>query len=151
MALNLIKGRLNHGVKQLVPNIVVKSSSGIYVHSECGKKYYDLSCGIGVTNLGHSHPVITEAVRQAAGNLVHCQQNILLHRPLLNLIDKLANTKMAKNANMDSWFFWNSGAEAVEAAVKLARHATKKANVIVFNLGYHGRTFLTMGMSTSGT
>ena len=79
------------------------------------------SCGIGVTNLGHCHAGVTRAVQKAAGELVHAQQNIMRHRPMVDLIDRLAALPFAQNSNLDSWFFWNSGAEAVEAAVKLAR------------------------------
>lgn len=70
---------------------------------------------------------------------------------MLDLIDRLADLPAAKRAGLDSWFFWNSGSEAVEASIKLARQATGKPNIIVANLGYHGRTFGTMGLTTSGT
>ncbi len=113
--------RLNHGVKHLFPNLVASSAKGSYLQTECGRRFLDFASGIGVTNLGHSHPGVTAAVREAAGTLVHAQQNIMRHRPMINLIEKLANLDLAKSAKLDSWFFWNSGAEAVEAAVKIAR------------------------------
>jgi hypothetical protein len=84
-------------------------------------KYRFSSCGIGVTNLGHCHNGVTRAVQKAAGELVHAQQNIMRHRPMVDLIDRLASLPFAQSSSLDSWFFWNSGAEAVEAAVKLAR------------------------------
>lgn len=143
--------RLFQGVKQLVPDLVVKSSKGAIVSTECGRKFLDFSCGIGVTNLGHCHAGVTRAVQKAAGELVHAQQNIMRHRPMVDLIDRLAALPFAQNSNLDSWFFWNSGAEAVEAAVKLARQATNKQNIIAVNLGYHGRTYGTMALTTSGT
>lgn len=142
--------RLFKGVKQLMPHIV-KSSKGSFVETECGKKILDFTCGIGVTNLGHCHPGVTKAAQEACGNLVHAQQNIMQHRPLLNLIDKLSNLEFSKKASLDSWFFWNSGSEAVEASIKLARQATGKPNVVVVSLGYHGRTMGTMALTTSGT
>ena len=77
--------------------------------------------GIGVINLGHSHPAVTESVTAACENLVHAQQNIMRHRPMVDLIDRLSSLEVSKKANLDSWFLWNSGAEAVEAAIKLAR------------------------------
>ncbi|CAG8725558.1 10373_t:CDS:2, partial [Gigaspora rosea] len=68
---------------------------------------------------------------------------------MLDLIGKLK--PVMPSTQFDSFFFWNSGAEAVEAAIKLARHATKKQNLIVFQGGYHGRTVGTMSLTTSKT
>ncbi len=116
-----MSGRLIHGVKHLVPDLIVKSSKGIKVNTECGRQFWDLTCGIGVTNLGHCHPGVTKAVQNAVTEVVHAQQNIMKHRPMVNLIDKLSNLKFSKFSGFDSWFFWNSGAEAVEASIKLAR------------------------------
>jgi 4-aminobutyrate aminotransferase len=118
--------RLIHGVKHVLPDVVVKSAKASYIETECGRHMLDFSCGIGVTNLGHSHPGVTKAVIEAAPQLVHAQQNIFKHRPMVNLIHKLADLKVSKSAGLDAWFFWNSGSEAVEAAVKLARHSTSK-------------------------
>lgn len=143
--------RLNHGVKHMFPNLIAKSHKGSYVTTECGRRFLDFSSGIGVTNLGHCHPGVTEAVTKAVGTLVHSQQNIMRHRPMINLIDKLASLDLSKKAGLDSWFFWNSGAEAVEAAVKIARQSTGRPNIVAMNLGYHGRTYGTMALTTSGT
>lgn len=143
--------RLNHGVKHMVPDVIVASSKGSYVFTECGRNFLDFTCGIGVTNLGHSHPRVTDAVKKGAETIVHAQQNIMRHRPMVNLIDKLASLDLPTKAGLDSWFFWNSGAEAVEAAVKIARQSTGRPNIIGANLGYHGRTYGTMALTTSGT
>lgn len=109
----------------------------------------DFTCGIGVTNLGHCHPKVTEAVQAQAGRLVHGQVNIAFQKPYLELIEKLI--PLMPHPYLDTFFFWNSGSEAVEAAVKLARHATKKQNIIVMQGSYHGRTFGTMAMTRSKT
>ena len=119
--------RLFQGVKQLLPYIV-KSSKGIHVETECGRKFIDFTCGIGVTNLGHSHDNINKAVIEAVPNLVHAQQNIMQHRPMVNLINELYQLDISKRAKLDAWFFWNSGSEAVEGAVKLARQVRIKQN-----------------------
>jgi len=142
--------RLFHGVKQLLPH-VVKSSRGAIVTTECNRNYLDFTSGIGVTNLGHSHPGVTKAVIEAAPNLVHAVQNVMVHRPMMDLITRLSDLDVSKRSGFDSWFFWNSGSEAVEASIKLARHATKKPNIIVSNLGYHGRTFGAMALTCSST
>lgn len=128
---------------------VLESGSGSYVTTVEGRKMLDFTSGIGVTNLGHCHPAVTEAARAQVGKLVHGQVNIAFHKPYLELIESLL--PLMPHASLDTFFFWNSGAEAVEAAVKLARHATKKQNIIVMQGSYHGRTFGTMAMTRSKT
>ena len=102
-----------------------------------------------VTNLGHCHPKVTAAAQEQVATLVHGQVNIGFNKPYLNLIKKLL--PVMPHPSLDSFFFWNSGAEAVEASIKLARHATKKQNVIVMQGSYHGRTFGTMALTKSKT
>jgi 4-aminobutyrate aminotransferase len=109
----------------------------------------DFTCGIAVTNLGHCHPAVTKAAQLQTGKLVHGQINIAFHKPYLDLVQSLL--PLMPHKSLDTFFFWNSGAEAVEAAVKLARHATKKQNIIVMQGSYHGRTFGTMAMTRSKT
>lgn len=107
-----MKGRLFQGVKHLLPQYIVKSGSGSYVTTQCGRKLLDFACGIGVTNLGHCHPKITASAQKAVGEIVHAQQNIMRHENMVLLTDKLANLEISKRAKLDSWFYWNSGAEA---------------------------------------
>lgn len=130
-------------------NEIFESGSGSYVQMLDGKRYLDFTCGIGVTNLGHCHPKVNKAAAEQMNKIVHAQVNIAYHKPGLQLIEKLIPVMPHKS--LDSFFFWNSGAEAVEAAVKLARHATKKQNIIVMQGSYHGRTFQTMTMTRSKT
>ena len=104
-----------------------------------GRKYLDFTCGIGVANLGHCHPAVTKAAQAQVGNLVHGQVNIAFQKPYIDLVENLLPVMPHKS--LDTFFFWNSGAEAVEAAIKLARHATKKQNIIAMQGSYHGRTF----------
>ncbi|KAI9365773.1 pyridoxal phosphate-dependent transferase [Pilaira anomala] len=129
--------------------LVISKAKGTYVYTVEGKKYLDLSTGIGVTNTGHSHPTVVKAVQEQAANLVHGQVNIFFQKPMLDLIQGLL--PRMPSPKLDTFFFWNSGSEAVEAAVKIARHATKKQNIIVFQGSYHGRTFGTMALTTSKT
>jgi len=128
---------------------VLESGKGSYVTSVEGKKMLDFTSGIGVTNLGHCHPAVTEAAREQVGKIVHAQVNIAFSKPYLDLIESMI--PLMPHKSLDTFFFWNSGAEAVEAAIKLARHATKKQNIIVMQGSYHGRTFGTMGMTRSKT
>ena len=128
---------------------VLESGSGSYVTSTSGRKMLDFTSGIGVTNLGHCHPAVTKAAQEQVGKLVHGQVNIAFQKPYLSLIESLL--PLMPHRSLDTFFFWNSGSEAVEAAVKLARHATKKQNIIVMQGSYHGRTFGTMAMTRSKT
>jgi 4-aminobutyrate aminotransferase len=129
-------------------DIVVDHAEGAYIYDVSGKRYLDFTSGIGVTNTGHCHPRVVAAIQEQAGRLIHGQANIVYHQPMLRLVEELLPILPA---GLDSLFFSNSGAEAVEAAVKLAKHATRRTNVIVFKGSFHGRTHLTMAMTTSKT
>lgn len=128
---------------------VLESGSGSYVTMVGGRKMLDFTCGIGVANLGHCHPAVTKAAQAQMGKLVHGQINIAFQQSYLDLVRSLL--PLMPHKSLDTFFFWNSGAEAVEAAVKLARHVTKKQNIIVMQGSYHGRTFGTMAMTRSKT
>ncbi|KAL2059756.1 hypothetical protein VTL71DRAFT_10140 [Oculimacula yallundae] len=128
---------------------VLESGSGSYVTTTSGRRMLDFTSGIGVTNLGHCHPGVTAAAQAQVGKLVHGQVNIAFQKPYLELVESLL--PLMPHKSLDTFFFWNSGSEAVEAAVKLARHATKKQNIIVMQGSYHGRTFGTMAMTRSKT
>eukprot|EP00164_Ancoracysta_twista_P000959 GFYU01001255.1.p1 GENE.GFYU01001255.1~~GFYU01001255.1.p1 ORF type:complete len:443 (+),score=139.93 GFYU01001255.1:204-1532(+) len=130
-------------------HLVIEKAKGSYVYAEGGNKYLDFTCGIGVTSTGHCHPKVVERVQQQAATLVHAQQNIALHKPMLELVEKLRDDVMPPA--LDSYFFYNSGSEAVESAVKAARIATGRQNVVVFQGGFHGRTAGTMSLTTSST
>jgi 4-aminobutyrate aminotransferase len=128
--------------------IVAERAEGATVYDRDGTRYLDFTCGIGVTNTGHCHPSVVRAVQEQAAKLLHAQANIIFHLPLLELAEEL---RTVVPEGLDSFFFSNSGAEAVEGAVKLARHATGRPNVIVFQGSFHGRTALTMALTTSKT
>ena len=130
-------------------NEVIESGSGSYVTMVGGRRMLDFTCGIAVANLGHCHPAVTKAAQTQVGKLVHGQINIAFQKPYIELVQSLL--PLMPHKSLDTFFFWNSGAEAVEAAVKLARHATKKQNIIVMQGSYHGRTFGTMAMTRSKT
>jgi 4-aminobutyrate aminotransferase len=129
-------------------NIIAERGKGCYIYGQDGQTYLDFTCGIGVTNTGHCHPRVVEAVRAQAGKLLHAQANIVWHTPLLELIDEL---RAILPSQLDGFFFKNSGSETVEAAVKLARMATGRPNVIVFQGSFHGRTVGAMSLTTSKT
>lgn len=128
--------------------IIASRAEGCYVYDQNGEPYLDFTCGIAVTNTGHCHPRVVEAIRKQAGLLLHGQVNIVVHEPMLELVHEL---RQIVHPSLDGFFFTNSGAEAVEGAIKLARHATGRPNVIVFQGSFHGRTNATMALTTSKT
>jgi len=128
--------------------IIASRAEGSFVYDLDNVEYLDFTCGIGVTNTGHCHPRVVEAIRKQAGLLLHGQINIIVHEPVLDLISEL---RSIVPPSMDGFFFSNSGAEAVEGALKLARQATGRPNVIVFQGSFHGRTVGTMSLTTSKT
>ncbi len=129
-------------------NFVANRAEGSYIYTDDGRKLLDFTCGIGVTNTGHCHPKVVEAIREQAGSFIHAQANLVIHKPMLQLIEELR--KIAP-PSIDSFFFANSGAEALENAVKIAKVATGRPNVIVFNGSFHGRTHAAMALTTSKT
>jgi 4-aminobutyrate aminotransferase len=129
-------------------NFVAERAEGSYIYTDDGKTLLDFTSGIGVTNTGHCHPQVVEAVRHQAGLFLHAQINIVVHKPMLQLIEEL---RQVVPAPIDSFYFANSGAEALENAIKIAKVATGRQNVIVFNGSFHGRTHATMALTTSKT
>jgi 4-aminobutyrate aminotransferase len=119
---------------------------GVYLYDAAGRRYTDFTSGIGVTNTGHCHPRVVQAIQDQAGRLIFGQMNIVLPPTAVQLAERL--DELTPPA-LDRFFFANSGAEAIEAAVKLARAATGRRNLIVFQGSFHGRTHQTMAMTTS--
>jgi 4-aminobutyrate aminotransferase len=128
--------------------LLVERGEGSYLYTPEGEAYLDFTCGIGVTNTGHCHPRVVAAVQAQAARLLHGQANIVFHKPMLELVEELSRIVPP---HMDGFFFSNSGAEAVEGAIKLARMATGRPNIIVFQGSFHGRTVGTMSLTTSKT
>jgi 4-aminobutyrate aminotransferase len=129
-----------------VTNLVVDHGTGSWLVTSEGTRYLDYTSGIGVTNTGHAHPRVVAAIQAQAAKLLHGQQNIVYHEPGLRLHDRLAHLLPG---GPWSAFLSNSGAEAVEAAVKLARVATGRPAIIAFRYGFHGRTAQTMALTAA--
>ncbi|MCR3721443.1 MULTISPECIES: aspartate aminotransferase family protein [Prauserella salsuginis group] len=134
-------------LKQATP-VVVDHGEGAYLYDTDGRRHLDFTAGIGVTSTGHCHPRVVAAAQEQVGKLVHGQYTTVMHKPLLELSERLGDVLPT---GLDSLFFANSGSEAVEAALRLARQATGRPNVVVFQGGFHGRTVATATMTTSGT
>ena len=129
-----------------ITNLEVDRGEGSWLITTGGERYLDYSSGIGVTNTGHAHPRVVAAIQAQAAKLLHGQQNIVYHEPGLRLYERLASLLPG-----GPWgaFLSNSGAEAVEAAVKLARVASGRPVIISFRGGFHGRTAQTMALTTA--
>ncbi len=113
-------------------------AEGSFLYGKDGKKYLDFTSGIGVCNLGHRPKVVEEAIEQQLKKFWHVSNLFPVES------QEIAARKLAKAANMDLVFYSNSGAEANEAAIKMARKATGRTKIITFYQSFHGRTFATM-------
>lgn len=121
---------------------------GAHLFDAEGNRWLDFTSGIGVANTGHCHPRVVKAVRDQASELLFGQMNIVISPVVARLAEKL---NAVTPPEINRFFFANSGAEATEGAVKLAKAATGRQNVIVFQGSFHGRTHLAMAMTTSKT
>lgn len=127
-------------------NLEVASGRGSVVTTTDGVEYLDFTSGIAVTSTGHCHPTVVAAIQEQATRFIHAQVNCYRH----DLLERLA-TRLTEitPAGIDRFFISNSGAEATEGAVKLARQATGRPHVVVFEGSFHGRTAQAMAMTTS--
>ncbi|KIK61516.1 hypothetical protein GYMLUDRAFT_43075 [Collybiopsis luxurians FD-317 M1] len=142
------KHHVTNGLGRITEGVMAKGS-GSYVEYLDGKKMLDFTCGIGVTNLGHCHPKVSKAAADQCMNIVHAQCSIAFSEPYLRLIEKLLPAM--PHSSLDSFFFWNSGTEAVEGAIKMARILTGRQNIISMQGAYHGRTYGSMALTKSKT
>lgn len=128
------------------PNLPVIKSEGFFYIGTNGKKYLDFTSGIATENTGHRHPKVIKAIKDQADELIHGPIGIINYKSILELAKKLT-TILPKP--LDCFFFGNSGAEAIEGAVKLARHTTKRPYVVSFIGGFHGRTMGALSLTAS--
>ena len=127
--------------------VVIARGEGAMLEDVDGNRFLDWVGGVGVLNIGYTQPEIVEAVKTQADNYFHGMFNIVTHEGYVELAEKLASIAPVLG-DKKKVFFANSGAEADENAVKVARGYTKRPNVIVFTGAFHGRTNLTMAMTT---
>ncbi len=131
-----------------VTDLQVSHGKGCRVTTTDGVEYLDFTAGIAVNSTGHAHPAIAAAIAAQAERFIHAQINVFTHDLAEPLAEKLNEITPD---GIDTFFFANSGAEITEAAVKLAKQATKRPNIIVFQGSFHGRTHMAMAMTTSKT
>ena len=127
--------------------VAIKRGEGAMVEDLDGNYFLDWVGGVGVLNVGYSQPAMVEAVKEQAERFFHGMFNIVTHEGYVALAEKLNEIVPVKGGKKRT-FFANSGAEADENAVKIARGYTKRPNIIVFSGAFHGRTELTMTMTS---
>jgi 4-aminobutyrate aminotransferase len=130
-------------------DLIAARGEGAWIETVDGQRYLDYTTGIGVVNTGHAHPRVAAAIAEQASRVIHAQQNILYHEPGLRLHERLPRYFPGLGEGQAGLFLANSGAEAVEAAVKLAKAATRRPAVIAFRGAFHGRTHGTMALTSS--
>lgn len=131
-----------------VTDLEVATGDGSWVTTTSGERYLDFTGGIAVTSTGHANPHVAAAIAVQAQRFIHAQANVYTHDLMQPLAARLAELTPP---GIDTFFFANSGAEITEAAVKLAKQATGRPNIIVFQGSFHGRTHQAMAMTTSKT
>ncbi|MFH2034426.1 MAG: aminotransferase class III-fold pyridoxal phosphate-dependent enzyme [Candidatus Margulisiibacteriota bacterium] len=124
----------------------IKSGSGCYVYGTDDKTYLDLSSGIATCVTGHCHPEVVDAASEQVNKLIHICIGVALYEPYVKLAEEIRKIVPIRNAQS---FLCQSGSEAVEAAVKLAKYATRRPGVIAFKGGFHGRTLGALSLTTS--
>src|SRR5579859_2088021 len=126
-------------------NVFAAKADGAIVEDVDGNRYIDFAGGIGAMNIGHARPEVTQAIAEQAAKFTHTCFSVMMYEPYIALAERVVDLvpgNFAKKA-----IFFNSGAEAVENAVKIARYATGRPGIITFDNGYHGRTLMTMTMT----
>jgi 4-aminobutyrate aminotransferase len=118
--------------------LVVSLGRGAMIEDVDGNRYLDFMAGIGVASTGHSHPSVVAAIREAADRFLHICGTDFYYEPMVRLCERLA--ALAPGRSAKRVFLANSGAEAVEGAIKLARSATRRTAIVAFKGGFHGRT-----------
>lgn len=127
----------------IVP-VVFKQAEGAVVFGEDGQKYIDCFAGISVTSAGHSNHRIIEAAREQLDKYVHCCSYVYYNKPMADLAEKLAQITPGR---LKKSFFANSGAEAIEGAMRMAKTYTGKHEFIALQASFHGRTYATLSIT----
>lgn len=130
-------------------DLLISRAEGPYLWTEDGRRVLDFVSGIAVTNVGHGNPKVLKAAHEQMDRLLHVCHNVAMYDSYLQLAEELANRVAMRSSSERKVFFSNSGAEAVEGAVKLALQATGRSAVISFKRAFHGRTLAATGVSAS--
>jgi 4-aminobutyrate aminotransferase len=127
--------------------LVAKRGRGIVVTDVDGNEFFDFSAGIAVTSTGHCHPRVVAAIQEQAAELIHMSGTDFYYQSLVTLAESLS--KIAPMPGPHRIYYGNSGTEAIECALKLARYHTKRQNIIAFFGAFHGRTMGALSLTAS--
>ena len=127
--------------------LVAKSGRGIVVTDVDGNEFFDFSAGIAVTSTGHCHPDVVAAIQRQAGQLIHMSGTDFYYENMVDLAERLA--ALVPGGVPRRVYFGNSGTEAIEAAIKLARYHTGRKQFIAFRGAFHGRTMGSLALTAS--
>ncbi|RUQ32453.1 aminotransferase class III-fold pyridoxal phosphate-dependent enzyme [Peribacillus cavernae] len=144
----LLEKRKTHvpqGVSNTVPSFAVKGKGALLTDVD-GNTFIDLAGAIGTLNAGHCPPKVVEALIEQVQQYIHTGFNVMMYEPYINLAEK--SNQITPGSHAKKTFFLNSGAEAVENAIKLARKFTGRKGIISFDRGFHGRTLLAMSLTS---
>jgi 4-aminobutyrate aminotransferase len=128
------------------PNLPITHGEGAYMYGLDGRRYLDFVAGMAACNLGHRHPRVVAAAKAQIDRLIHGPIGVVVYDSLLRLCEELTRVTPG---DLDAFFWGNSGTEAVEGALKLARHVTRRPAIVSFTGGFHGRTFGSASVTTS--
>lgn len=128
------------------PNLPVVKAEGCYYYGADGRTYLDFTSGIAVENVGHRHPKVVQAIKDGADHLIHGPSGVIIYESILKLAYEL---KQIMPGKLDNFFFANSGTEAIEGGIKLAKYVTKRPYVVSFTGCFHGRSMGALSVSTS--
>ena len=127
--------------------LVAKRGRGLRVEDVDGNEFIDFAAGIAVTSTGHCHPEVVAAIQKQAAELIHISGTDFYNEPLTDLAQKLS--AVAPMPGPHKFFYGNSGAEAIECALKLARYHTGRQHIIAFLGAFHGRTMGALSLTAS--
>ncbi|GAB4817550.1 hypothetical protein N2152v2_004596 [Parachlorella kessleri] len=148
-AVSKVVEHLAPAVSKPADGSIATRGEGSYVYTSDGRKHLDMACGIGVLSTGHCHPKVVKAIQEQAGQLIMAQQNIFpASEPMVGLLQRF---ERIMPQHLTRFFFCNSGSEAVDNAIKVARSYTGRQNIIAFEGAFHGRTYGAMSLTTSKT
>jgi len=127
--------------------LVARSGRGVVVTDVDGNEFFDFSAGIAVTSTGHCHPAVVAAIQKQAAELIHMSGTDFYYEHMVTLAERIS--KIAPMPGPHKVYYGNSGTEAIECALKLARYHTKRQNVIAFYGAFHGRTMGALSLTAS--
>src|ERR1700730_1958102 len=127
--------------------LVAKRGRGAVIEDVDGNKFLDFAAGIAVVSTGHCHPEVVAAIQKQAAELIHISGTDFYYSNMVELAEKLASIAPGKEPKRV--YFGNSGTEAVEAAIKLAKYHTKRDKLVAFHGAFHGRTMGSLSLTAS--